>query len=154
MIYSADIQKLEPGNQIRLYELDATRLGATLWRFHGHEHEGDIIWQGQLYSPIQIEASGFDIRGDGRPATPKLTLANELSGIRGAVSALCLQYRDLAGASFKVIETFKHFLDAANFDGGNPDAADQSRVSLWKIEQKTEENFSSVGFELSSPIDM
>ncbi|GFZ63710.1 hypothetical protein PSE10B_02320 [Pseudomonas amygdali pv. eriobotryae] len=30
MIYSADIQKLEPGNQIRLYELDATRLGATL----------------------------------------------------------------------------------------------------------------------------
>lgn len=72
--------ELEPGNQIRLYELDATRLGATLWCFHGHEHEGDIIWQGQLYSPIQIEASGFDIRGDGRPATPKLTLANELSG--------------------------------------------------------------------------
>ncbi len=117
MIYSADIQKLEPGNQIRLYELDATRLGATLWRFHGHEHEGDIIWQGQLYSPIQIEASGFDIRGDGRPATPKLRLANELSGVPRAVSALCLQFKDLAGASFKVIETFKHFLDAANFDG-------------------------------------
>ncbi|MEE5042898.1 phage minor tail protein L [Pseudomonas alliivorans] len=154
MIYSADIQKLEPGNQIRLYELDATRLGATLWRFHGHEHEGDIIWQGQLYSPIQIEVTGLDIRGDGRPATPKLKLANELAGIPRAVSAICLQFKDLAGADFKVIETFKHFLDAANFDGGNPDAADQSRISLWKIEQKTEENFSTVGFELSSPIDM
>ncbi len=154
MIYSADIQKLEPGNQIRLYELDATRLGATLWRFHGHEHEGDIIWQGQLYSPIQIEASGFDIRGDGRPATPTLKLANELSGIRGAISAICLQYRDLAGARFTVIETFKHFLDAANFAEGNPDAADQSRRSLWTIEQKTEETRASVTFELSSPIDM
>ena len=34
---------------------------------HGHAQEGDIIWQGHLYEPIQLEAKGFDIRGDGRP---------------------------------------------------------------------------------------
>lgn len=154
MGFNADIQKLEPGNLIRLFELDATRLGATLWRFHGHAQEGDIIWQGQIYSPIQITATGFDLRGDGRPATPTLQVANELSGVRGAITAICLQYRDLAGARVRVIETFRHFLDAANFPAGNPQAADQSRINLWSIEQKTEETRASVTFELSSPIDM
>ena len=107
MNYNTDLQKLEPGNQIRLYELDATRLGATIWRFHGHAHEGDIIWQGQLYSPLQIEAKGFDIRGDGRPATPTLQVDDELAGVRGAITALCFQFRDLAGARVKVILLFR-----------------------------------------------
>ncbi|MDD1150411.1 phage minor tail protein L [Pseudomonas sp. TNT2022 ID357] len=154
MNYTADIQRLEPGNQIRLFELDATRLGANLWRFHGHAQEDDIIWQGQLYSPIQITAKGFDIRGDGRPASPTLQVANELAGVRGAISALCLQFRDLAGARVRVIETFRHFLDAANFPEGNPGASDQSKDSLWYIEQKTEESFDSVTFSLSSPLDL
>ena len=154
MNYTADIQKLEPGNQIRLFELDATRLGANLWRFHGHAEEGDIIWQGQVYSPLQITAKGFDIRGDGRPATPTMQVANELGGVPGAITALCLQFRDLAGAKVRVIETFRHFLDAANFPEGNPNASDQSKVNLWYIEQKTEESRAAVVFALSSPTDM
>ncbi len=154
MNYNTDIQKLEPGNQIRLFELDATRLGANIWRFHGHAQEGDIIWQGRVYSPIQITAKGFDIRGDGRPATPTLQVVNELDGVPGAITALCLQFRDLAGAKVRVIETFRHFLDAANFPEGNPDASDQSKVNLWYIEQKTEETRAAVVFSLSSPTDM
>ncbi|HBP6775380.1 phage minor tail protein L, partial [Pseudomonas aeruginosa] len=66
MAFNADVQKLEPGNLIRLFEVDATRLGGNLWRFHGHAQEGEIIWQGNVYEPIQITAKGFDIRGDGR----------------------------------------------------------------------------------------
>lgn len=154
MNYNADIQKLEPGNQIRLFELDATRLGANLWRFHGHAQEGDIIWQGQLYSSLQITAKGFDIRGDGRPASPTLQVANELGGVRGALTALCLQFRDLAGAKVRVIETFRHFLDAANFPDGNPTASNQSKINLWYIEQKTSETFDSLTFDLSGPTDM
>ncbi|WP_353188548.1 phage minor tail protein L [Pseudomonas sp.] len=154
MNYNADIQKLEPGNQIRLFELDATRLGANLWRFHGHAQEGDIVWQGQLYSPLQITAKGFDIRGDGRPAAPTLQIANELDGVRGAIAALCLQFRDLAGAKFTVIETFRHYLDAANFPDGNPTASNQSRKNIWYIEQKTEETLDSLTFSMSSPTDM
>jgi len=154
MNYNADIQKLEPGNQVRLFELDATRLGANLWRFHGHAQEGDIIWQGQLYSPLQITAKGFDIRGDGRPASPTLQVANELGGVRGALTALCLQFRDLAGAKVRVIETFRHFLDAANFPDGNPTASNQSKINLWYIEQKTAETFESLTFDLSGPTDM
>lgn len=154
MTFNTDIQKLEPGNQIRLFEVDATRLGGNLWRFHGHAQEGDIIWQGHLYEPIQLEAKGFDIRGDGRPSSPTLQLANELGGVRGAISALCLHLRDLAGAKVKVSETFRHFLDAANFPDGNPAAANQARINLWYIEQKTDEDREQVTFQLSSPLDL
>lgn len=158
--YNRDIQALEPGNLIRLYELDATRLGGSVWRFHGHAGDslgmpdGTIVWQGQVYGRIQIQASGFDIRGDGRAASPTLQLANELDGVRGAISALCLQFKDLAGAKLRVIETFRHFLDAANFEDGNPSASDQCRINTWYIEQKTEEDRAQVTFELSSPIDL
>ncbi len=154
MAFNADVQKLEPGNLIRLFEVDATRLGGNLWRFHGHAQEGEIIWQGNVYEPIQITAKGFDIRGDGRPASPTLQLANELAGIRGAISAICLQLRDLCGARVRVIETWRHYLDSANFPDGNPDAADEARVGIWFIEQKTEETREQVTFALSSPIDM
>ncbi|MEN1633897.1 phage minor tail protein L [Pseudomonas aeruginosa] len=154
MAFNADVQKLEPGNLIRLFEVDATRLGGNLWRFHGHAQEGEIVWQGNVYEPIQITAKGFDIRGDGRPASPTLQLANELAGIRGAISAICLQLRDLCGARVRVIETWRHYLDAANLPDGNPDAADEARVGIWFIEQKTEETRDQVTFALSSPIDM
>ena len=158
--YNRDIQALEPGNLIRLYELDAIRLGGSVWRFHGHAGDslgmpdGTIVWQGQVYGRIQIQASGFDIRGDGRAASPTLQLANELDGVRGAISALCLQFKDLAGAKLRVIETFRHFLDAVNFADGNPSASDQCRINTWYIEQKTEEDLAQVTFELSSPIDL
>lgn len=153
MTFETDIQKLEPGNQIRLYEVDATRLGGNVMRFHGHAQEGDIIWQGQAYSPLQLEAKGFDIRGDGRPATPTLQMANEIAGVRGAITALCLALKDLVGSRVTVIETFRHFLDAANFPEGNPSASNQARINLWFIEQKTDEDPSKVTFSLSSPLD-
>lgn len=154
MTFETDIQKLEPGNQVRLFEVDATRLGGNLMRFHGHAQEGDIIWQGNLYSAQQLTAKGFDIRGDGRPATPTLQLANEIDGVRGAVTALCLHLKDLAGSKVKVIETFRHFLDAANFPDGNPQASNQCRENLWYIEQKTDEDREQVTFQLSSPLDL
>ncbi|EPX2184385.1 phage minor tail protein L, partial [Pseudomonas aeruginosa] len=77
-----------------------------------------------------------------------------LAGIRGAISAICLQLRDLCGARVRVIETWRHYLDAANFPDGNPDAADEARMGIWFIEQKTEETREQVTFALSSPIDM
>lgn len=154
MTFETDIQKLEPGNQIRLYEVDVTRLGGNIMRFHGHAQAGDIIWQGKLYASQQVEAKAFDIRGDGRPASPTLQLANEINGVRGAVTALCLALKDLAGAKVKVIETFRHFLDAANFAEGNSEASNQARESLWYIEQKSSENREQVTFKLSSPLDL
>lgn len=182
---TGDLQKLSVTGLVTLYELDATKLGAGVMRWHGHmSYEDwryiyeytdkaqftsmtrrttptgkedlirqDIIWQGQTYSPIPIQSDGLEMRGDGKASTPSLAIANNLNGIQGAISALCLRYEDFAGAKLTVINTLAKYLDAANFTDGNPQAANEFRKQLWFIEQKTSENAGSVTFELSNPID-
>lgn len=184
---TSDLQKLSVTGLVTLYELDATKLGAGIMRWHGHvSHEDwrlifgyldkskyfdksdtfnatgekqdlvkrDIIWQGQTYSPIPIQTDGLEMRGDGKASTPSLALANNLNGIQGAISALCLRHDDFAGARLTVINTMAKYLDAANFTHGNPQAANEYRKQLWFVEQKTSENASAVTFELSNPVDM
>ena len=182
---SSDLQKLSVTGLVTLYELDATKLGAGIMRWHGHvSYEDwryiyeytdqtqftslerkttagfqedfvrqDIIWQGQAYSPIPIQSDGLEMRGDGKASTPSLALANNIDGIQGAISAMCLQYDDFAGARLTVINTMAKYLDAANFTDGNPQAANEYRKQLWYVEQKTSENASAVTFELSNPVD-
>lgn len=182
---SSDLQKLSVTGLVTLYELDATKLGAGIMRWHGHVSyedwryiyeftdqtqftsinrktaptgqedfvKQDIIWQGQTYSPIPIQTDGLEQRGDGRASTPSLALANNLNGIQGAISALCLRHDDFAGAKLTVINTLAKYLDAANFTDGNPQAANEYRKQLWYVEQKTSENASAVTFELSNPVD-
>lgn len=168
---SSDLQKLSVTGLVTLYELDATKLGAGIFRWHGHVSSDswriiddtviddgatvkrDIIWQGQTYSPMPIQTDGLEVRGDGKASTPSLALANNINGVQGAISALCLQYDDFAGARLTVINTMAKYLDAANFTNGNPQAANEYRKQVWYIEQKTSENRSAVSFELSNPVD-
>lgn len=163
----SDLQKLSVTGLVTLYELDATKLGAGIMRWHGHVSfedwqminpdvktvKSDIIWQGQTYSPIPIQSDGLEMRGDGRASTPSLAIANNLNGLQGAISALCLRHDDFAGAKLTVINTMAKYLDAANFADGNPQAANEYRKQLWYVEQKTSENASAVTFELSNPVD-
>ena len=168
---NSDFQKLSVTGLVTLYELDATKLGAGIFRWHGHVSSNswriiddtvvddgatvkrDIIWQGQTYSPMPIQTDGLEVRGDGKASTPSLALANNVNGIQGAISAMCLQYDDFAGARLTVINTMAKYLDAANFTDGNPQAANEYRKQIWYVEQKTSENRSAVTFELSNPVD-
>ena len=167
----SDLQKLSVTGLVTLYELDATKLGAGIFRWHGHVSSDswriiddtviddgatvkrDIIWQGQTYSPMPIQTDGLEVRGDGKASTPTLALANNVNGVQGAISALCLQYDDFAGARLTVINTMAKYLDAANFTNGNPQAANEYRKQVWYVEQKTSENRLAVSFELSNPVD-
>lgn len=156
MPLTADFQKLSVDGVITLFELDASRLDAGILRFHGHNHErndGNIIFRGQEFVPQALSVTGLEMRSDGKASTPTLTLANNIGGVQGAVSAYCLRFDDFAGASVKVITTLAKYLDAANFDDGNPQASDECKEQLWFVEQKTSENAQQVTFELSNPID-
>ena len=62
MPITADIQTLEPGAWVELFELDATSLGAELYRFHGYPQQSSIFWQGLEYSPWPIQAEGFEMK--------------------------------------------------------------------------------------------
>lgn len=117
------------------------------------EIKRDIIWQGQAYSPVAIKSDGLEMRGDGKASMPSLAIANTLNGINGAMSALCLQLSDFAGAKLTVITTLAKYLDAANFASGNPQARNEYKKQVWFVEQKTAENASQVTFELSNPVD-
>lgn len=113
----------------------------------------NIIWQGQTFEPMALDVSGLEMRSDGKASAPTMTLANNINGIQGAVSAYCLQFDDFAGAKLKVITTLAKYLDAENFADGNPSASNEAKEQLWFIEQKTSENAQQVTFELSNPID-
>lgn len=187
---NSDLQKLSVTGLVTLYELDATKLGAGIMRWHGHvsfedwreiiawagredrnvgnmtENAGaeivienyavkrDLIWQGNIYEPMPIQSDGLEMRGDGRASTPSLALANNIDGIQGAISAMCLQFDDFSGSKLTVINTLAKYLDADNFTEGNPQAANEYRKQLWYVEQKVSENANSVTFELSNPVDM
>lgn len=181
----SDLQKLSVSGLITLYELDATKLGGSVMRWHGHRsHEDwqylfkfaskaehadssyhvtntgkgemirrDIIWQGEVYTPVSIQSDGLEVRGDGRPSSPTLSIANEIDGNVGAVTLMCALYKDFAGATLKVTRLLAKYLDAENFTDGNPTANPNEFTSqYWTIEQKTEEQFDTVTFELASPL--
>lgn len=114
----------------------------------------NIVWQGETFEPMALEVSGLEMRSDGKASAPTLSMANNVGGIQGAISAYCLQFGDFAGAKLKVITTLAKYLDAENFSTGNPTAnPSEKREQIWFIEQKTSENSQQVTFELSNPVD-
>lgn len=187
MSLSSDFQKLSVTGLVTLYELDATKLGAGIMRWHGHVSfedwqylfkfanksefadstyrvtntgtedivKRDLIWQGNIYNPIPIQSDGLEMRGDGRASTPSLAIANNIDGIQGAISAMCLQFDDFSGSRITVYNTLAKYLDSTNFTDGNPTAnSSEFRKQTWFVEAKTSENASAVTFELSNPVDM
>ncbi|AKG07070.1 tail protein [Moraxella bovoculi] len=146
MSFNGDVQQPTVQGLITLYELDARRLGADIYRFHGH-NDGVIRFRGQDYTPIAITADGLEMRSDGKASTPSLSVADNLNGVQGAISALCRLYDDLAGAKLTITQTLAEYLTSA--DDAN------YRQQEWYIEQKTTENPMAgvVEFELSNPVD-
>ena len=151
MSIASDIQKLEPGALVELFELDATVQGGDVLRFHAHTQAGPIWWQGNEYSPWPIQAHGFARTGDGQQPSPTLSVGN----VDGSISALCLFLNVISGARLTRRQTLGKYLDAANFAGGNPNADPDEELppELWIVEQKTEETNEVVTFELSSALD-
>lgn len=151
MSINGDLQKLEPGPLIELFELDGTVLGVPeITRFHGMPDRNPIWWNGEEYSPWPIMAEGFDLTPD-QPPTPKLQVSN----INLSITALCLAYDDLVGAKVTRRRTLGKYLDAINFPDGNPTADPEQEMppEIWYIERKSAESPEVVEFELASALD-
>lgn len=151
MSIKTDVQKLEPGRFVELFELDATGIGGEIVRFHKHLQVGDIWWAGEAYSPWPIETEGFAM-DSAQPSTPKLRVSN----VNGSISALCIYFDDLLGAKLTVIRTLAKYLDAINFPDGNPtaDPTQEMPRDIWYIERKSAETKEVVEFELASALDL
>jgi lambda family phage minor tail protein L len=162
-------QKLEPGAEIILFELDGSDFGADVIRFHGHAiaHTPEelvaagasadelpakaIWWQGNEYAAWPVQIEGIEAGSDGQAARPRFVAGN----VNGRITALCLAFEDLLQFRLTVRTTLAQYLDAENFPSGNPDAdPTQEATEVWYLDQKTSEDGESVSWELASPGDV
>tara|TARA_R100000278_G_scaffold59768_1_gene48920 strand:+ start:1989 stop:2981 length:993 start_codon:yes stop_codon:yes gene_type:complete len=117
-----DLQKINPSAIIELFtlETDATLHGsAQTYRFHNGtnlNNNSDIIWAGNQYLKMPIQAEGFAYQ-KGQLPRPTLTISNAL----GTITAILLNVNtvtvgnDLTGATVTRIRTLARYLDAVNF---------------------------------------
>lgn len=130
-----DIQKLQPGKLVELYELDSTAIGGVMQRFHGYADNSTIFWGGNEYEPWSIKAEGFSRSSSGQQASPTLTVGNigkDENGniIPGIISSLCLALDDLVGAKVIRRRTLVKYLDAVNWVAHSGTAQNATRASL------------------------
>lgn len=153
MTVRADVQLLEPGNLVEMFDFDLTPIsaGAALLHFHPYPQETSITWKGVAYPPWPIQAEGFQRTGE-KPPNPVISIAN----IDGSITSLCNQFDDMVGAILTRRRTFAQYLDAVNFPGGVNSTADTTQEmpsEIWYVERKASEDAHIVKFELSSAMD-
>ena len=161
-----DLQKINPSAIIELFTLttDVTLHGsAQTYRFHNGTSlnaNGDIIWAGNQYIKMPIQAEGFAFR-EGQLPRPTLTISNAL----GTITAILLNVNqvttgnDLTGATVTRIRTLARYIDAVNFPGGTnplgtPDPTAEFPQEIYKIDRKSSENREVVQFELAAVFDL
>jgi len=161
-----DLQKINPSAIIELFTITtetALHGSNTTYRFHNGTNlnaNGDIIWAGDSYVKMPIQAEGFAFR-KGQLPRPTLTVSNAL----GTITAILLNVNsittgnDLTGATVTRIRTLARYLDAVNFPGssnplGTPDPTAEFPQEIYKIDRKSSENRETVQFELAAVFDL
>jgi lambda family phage minor tail protein L len=125
---STDVQKLQAGSIIDLYEIDATAIGGTVlrWCSDVNELKTDIVWQGETYTRFPIIVDGFARSGRGTQPRPTIKASN----VAGVLGALVREFNDLVGAKFTRKRTFVKYLDAVNFAADYDKSVNRERVNL------------------------
>ena len=162
----SDLQSVNPSAIIELFSLETDlelHGSSQVYRFHNGtslNNNGDIVWAGDQYLKMPIQATGFAFQ-KGQLPRPKLTVSNAL----GTITAILLNVNkvtagnDLAGAVVTRIRTLAKYIDAVNFPGGvnplgTPDPTAEFPKEIYKIDRKAAENREIVEFELAAAIDM
>lgn len=153
-----ELAALAPNAIIELFQLklDATLHGTSdTYYFHAGANAnvtGNIVWNGNEYVRLPIQAEGFDYASSGSLPRPTLSVAN----LGGEISALILLANavtpgnDLGGAKVTRIRTLKKFLDGEA--GADPHAKFPDEI--WYVDRKAAETRDIVQWELASKLDM
>lgn len=106
----------------------------------------DVAYQGETYTALPLEATGFERNTSGQLERPSIAFAN----VGLAITALTNTYEDLIGASVSRIRTLTTYLDGQ--PGADPDA--YWGPDTWVIEQKTNETKLAITFQLAVAFDL
>ena len=161
-----ELQKINPSSIIELFTLQTDEQlhgSSQIYRFHNGtnlNNNGDIIWAGNQYFKMPIQAEGFAFQ-KGQLPRPKLTVSNA----KGNITAILINVNnvtagnDLTAATVTRIRTLARYIDAVNFPGsvnpfGTPDPTAEFPKEIYKIDRKSAENREVVEFELAAAIDL
>lgn len=152
---AAELTKLSPSAPIELFVLDVTALGGGIERLYNRTNalSQNLVWQGETYFAMPIEAEGFEVRSEGAAPRPTLRVGN----VGGLMGALARQYRQLKGATLIRRRTRARFLDAVNFPGGvNADADPTAQLpdEVWRFDRVARRDNLVIEWELTSPLDL
>lgn len=146
-----DVRQVVQDADIELWEVDLSRMGGERYRFCNEVNElgQSVVWQGQTYQAYPCQGSGFEWSGKGPSNRPKLQLAN----LTGLVTGLIEEFDDLVGAVVTRRLVQVKYLDAVNFNAGNPlsDPTHELMVSRYIIERLVDLTAEVAAFDLALP---
>ena len=165
--YISEYQKPDPSAIIELFELKLIEgihyaTGnpdslPTVYRWHSGmtaAGAGSIVFNNKTYSPMPIEAEGFDYKSGQNDSQARPTL--RISNVLGTVSTILINVNqitlgnDLLNAQVTRIRTAAMFLDGES----TANTSATSRNEVYFIERKSTENAQMVEFELSQFNDL
>jgi len=140
------IQRFEPGELVALYILDASNFaGGPTFYFTSTDLGGaPIAFQGQDYTPIDFEATGFEYSGKGPQPRPRIKISN----VNKVAQAAAIEFSDLLGATLTRMRTFGEFLD-----GGSNPGNHTLPLDVYTVDRKSSQNSNQIEWELASSLD-
>lgn len=139
------VQQPAPDAVVELFTLDATNINGQVYYFCSSQDNGsEIEFDGNTYSPIDVEADGFQLTGNGPLPEPTLRVSNA-TGVMGAVA---IAASDLLGTTVTRVRTFGRYLD----NGSEPDPTAVISEDVYIIDQKTAHNQVYIEWKLASVI--
>jgi lambda family phage minor tail protein L len=153
-----ELAVLGPNAIIELFELqlDTTLHGAsTTYYWHNGVNAavtGNIVFAGNTYVRLPVEATGFDYTSSGSLPRPTLRISNLFSDMTTLLLLVnaTTPGNDLGGATVRRIRTLKKFLDGEA--AADPNA--RFPTEIWYVDRKSNENRDLVEFELASKFDL
>lgn len=147
MALTRDIQQLSMDDVVEMYSIDATEQGApSVYYFTPHLNGDNAIrWGGILYTPINIESSGWEQKSDGGLPHPQFRVSN----VEKTLMASVISFDDLLGAIVTRKRTLKKYLDGQS--NADPDAGFPEDVFV--VTRKVVANKREIVWELSAYLD-
>jgi len=139
------VQEFSPGKLVELFVVDLSVLGGGVTRWANSAYfDNAVTFGGDIFTPISLEAEGFEWNGRGPVPTPTIRIFPS-DGIKAAM----LAYGDFIGGKITRIKTFSRFLD------GQPDADPSQKWpdEVYYFEQKMLFNKDVIEWTLSSALD-
>ena len=176
---NAEIFSLNPSALLHFYTLDLTdllfdkglisqpteqNLNSRIFRFHNNLFltRQTLVWRGDTYSALPLEAEGFELSSQGSLPTPKLRLSVSDDGVPtlGLLKAQIRLLGDAAGVRVTRQRTLAKYIDSSNFgDDDTPPEHQQDLnaefpMDIFFVERVTQENKNVMEYQLNSALDL